>query len=359
MEKVILTTGGTGGHIFPALAVAQALRDLNPDVKLLFIGGNYGPEKEMVSRAGIPFEGLDARGILGRGWRALPALTEDFKAVFKAMSLIRSFGPCAVAAFGGYASFAPAVAAAILHKPLLLHEQNAIAGMSNKILSRFARQICLSLPNTEGIGRPGVVTGNPVRSEMANAGRQKNIPGKRLLILGGSQGAHALNQWVVENLSALQAAAVELRHQTGTKDLEWVRTAYAANGYDPQCAQAFIHDMSSVYAWADMALCRSGASTVAELCLAELPAILVPFPSAIRDHQTINARSLEQAGAAKLLPEADLSQALPLILDLLVNREALGQMSRATASLARPDAAMNVAREIQKLCKEAAHRKSA
>lgn len=350
MEKVILTTGGTGGHIFPALAVAQALREINPAIELLFVGGMYGPEAEMASRAGIPFAGLNTRGILGRGLRAIPALYEDFRAVFRAVSILRRFGPCAVASFGGYASFAPAVAAIVLRVPLLLHEQNAVAGMSNRLLARWARTICVSLPQTEGLTASCVVTGNPVRREIARGVGARMRPGKRLLVLGGSQGAHALNMWVVANILALKNAGVEILHQTGSRDLAMVRDAFSASGLPEENAQAFIHDMPAAYGWADLALCRSGASTVAELCAAELPAILVPFPAAIRDHQTVNARKLETVGAAKLVPEAELDQAIGIILNVLNNPALLNQMSRGAANLARPEAAMNVAREIEKLC---------
>lgn len=350
MEKVIFTTGGTGGHIFPALAAAQALKEMHPDVDLLFLGGTYGPEKEMAARAGIPFEALEARGILGRGWRAIPALAEDFRAVFKAVRIIRAFRPCAVAAFGGYASFAPGLAAIALRVPLLLHEQNAVAGMSNRILSRWADTVCVSLPQTAGIKPPYVVTGNPVRRDIAGAANYDQGAGKRLLVLGGSQGAHALNEWVAANLGAFKDAHVEILHQTGQKDLQKIREAFSAHGYDPEQAQAFIHDMPAAYGWADLALCRSGASTVAELCIAELPSVLVPFPAAIRDHQTLNARMLEKAGAAKLVPERELDIALGIILELLDSPELLSQMSRAAVSLARTDAAKNVAMEIDKLC---------
>lgn len=348
MRKIILTTGGTGGHIFPALATAEALRERLPDAELLFMGASYGPEKDMAAKAGIPFAGLPGRGILGRGFRAVPAAWDNLKAVAKAIAAVRSFGPSAVAAFGGYASFAPAVAAILLRIPLLLHEQNAVAGTSNRILAKWSRRVCLSLPHTQGIQGDCVLTGNPVRKGIALAA-QRRIPGKKLFVLGGSQGAHALNAHVISILPALRAGGVEIMHQTGAKDIQTVRNAYAASGYNPDCAQAFIDDMTGAYGWADLILCRAGASTVAELCASELPAILVPFPAAIHNHQTLNARVMAEAGAAVLLPEPELQSSADMIMNMLSDRSLLNRMSRACASLARPDAAARVAAEIENL----------
>lgn len=350
MRQIIITTGGTGGHIFPALATAQALKERDQDIDLLFIGATYGPEQKMAEQAAIPFVGLPARGILGKGMRALPAVWDNFRAVALALQAVKKFRPCVVAAFGGYASFAPAVAALMLRIPLLLHEQNAVAGTSNRLLAKWASKICLSLPCTGDICGRCVFTGNPVRRDMALAA-QRRVSGKKLLVLGGSQGAHALNMYVISILPELVANGIDILHQTGTKDIDAVRSAYAAAGCNPDCAKAFIDDMPEAYAWANLALCRAGASTVAELCVVELPSILVPFPAAIHDHQTLNARSMKDAGASILLPEDQLAKAGAMIVNLLQNQEELGKMSRACASLARPDAAARVAAEIDNLCK--------
>lgn len=349
MPRIILTTGGTGGHIFPALATAEAIREARPDADLLFMGATYGPEKEMAQKAGLPFCGLPGRGILGRGLKAIPAMRDNLVAVAKAIKAVRAFSPCVVAAFGGYASFAPAVAARLLRIPLLLHEQNAICGASNRLLGRFASTLCISLPQTTGFARPCVITGNPVRKNIGRAAARR-MPGRKLFVYGGSQGAHALNMLMKKFLPRLAASNVEILHQTGARDIDEMRAAYEAAGYARQCAQPFIDDMESAYAWADIALCRAGASCLAELCAAELPAILVPFPHAIHDHQTLNAKNLSDAGAAILLPEARLDEAFSTITNLLDNRAKLTGMSRAAATLARPDAAGAVAAEILKLC---------
>ncbi len=347
MLRVILTTGGTGGHIFPALAVADALREM--EAELLFVGGTYGPEAALALRAGIPFHGLPGRGFLGRGLRAIPAAGSMFLALGEALRVVRNFNPCAVAAFGGYASFATAMAAVALRIPLLVHEQNAVAGASNRFLSRFAGRICASVDNTQGFRRPFVVTGNPVRSVILKRGRI--FSGKNLLILGGSQGAHALNEFIIGILPDLNRAGVNLRHQTGQKDYEAVRAAYKAAGYAGECVSSFIDDMAEAYAWADLALCRAGASTIAEICICGLPAVLVPFPAAIHDHQTLNAKALEKAGAAILLPESELgAKGLQVLERLFSDPERLAAMSSAATEMAMPDAAQRVAGEIEKLC---------
>lgn len=350
MEKIILTTGGTGGHIFPALAVAEALKEINPQVELLFIGATYGPEKDLAKSANISFVGLEGRGILGRGFAAIPAAFENLRAIARAVKIIRDFSPCAVAAFGGYACFPTAVASLLCKRPLLLHEQNAIPGTSIKLLAKRAATVCVSLPQTEGLGRALVLTGNPVRRNVRQSQHEIRHKSKRILVLGGSQGAHALNEAIIAILPFLKDNHVEILHQTGTKDYERTRQAYADVGIDPGSVQPFIEKMGEAYSWADLAICRAGASTIAELCIAELPSILVPFPAAIHDHQTKNARVVADAGGALLVPESRLDQLQATIQELLSEPHKLGEMSRACTSLARPDAALLVAREIMKLC---------
>ncbi len=356
MQKIILTTGGTGGHIFPALAVAEALHRNNPDTEVLFVGSHYGPEKDLVSRAGIAFEGLPVRGFLGRGVKALAAGARMSVALIKAMGLVGRFRPQVVAGFGGYAAFAPMLAGVLRNVPCLLHEQNAIAGTSNRILGKMARRICLSLPGTEGFPQEKcVLTGNPVRQDICKAGEQPRGFGTRhLLVLGGSQGAHALNEFMVGMLPALRAANIEILHQTGVKDEQATREAYVAAGYAPDCVQAFIGDMATTYAWADLVLCRSGASTVAELCTCGLPALLVPFPHAIHDHQTRNARVMADSGAARLLPEAglDARTCTGLITSLMQDNASRQGMSLAARTLAQTDAADRVAKAIVALAEQ-------
>ncbi|WP_291445798.1 undecaprenyldiphospho-muramoylpentapeptide beta-N-acetylglucosaminyltransferase [Desulfovibrio sp.] len=346
MDNIILTTGGTGGHIFPALAVAEELRRRNPNANLLFVGSLYGPEERLMRQAGIPFEGLPVRGLLGRGFKAVGAGAQMALAVGKAVGILRRFKPDVVAGFGGYAAFAPMLAARILGVPGVLHEQNAIAGASNRFLARLARRVCISLPNTSGFDmKKCVFTGNPVRAAVSAVGQvDRHRQTRRLLVVGGSQGAHALNAFMLENLAEFRGAGVEIRHQTGITDEGSARAAYVAAGYAPECVSAFIDDMAGAYAWADVALCRAGASTVAELCAAGLPSVLVPFPYAIHDHQTRNAEVLTRSGAAVLVPEGRMAvQGMSdILLRLLTMPGEREPMAAAALAAARPDAAARV-----------------
>lgn len=354
MDKILLTTGGTGGHIFPALAVAEELRRRKPGARLLFVGSQYGPEARLCARAGIEFAGLPVRGFLGRGLRAVGAAARMSVAVGKALALVRGFGPDAVAGFGGYAAFAPMLAARLSGVPSVLHEQNAVAGTSNRLLARLARRVCVSLPGTRGFpAEKCVLTGNPVRAAIAGvADMRKDATARgtrRLLVLGGSQGAHSLNALVPGLLARLKADGVEIRHQCGERDLAATRAAYAEAGYAPECVNAFIDDMAGAYAWADLALCRAGASTVAELCAAGLASVLVPFPAAIHDHQTRNAEVVSAAGAARLVQERDFPRTdmAALLLGLLADPGALEAMGRAARGLACADAAAAVADALE------------
>lgn len=359
MKRVLLTTGGTGGHIFPALAVAEELRSRHPGMALLFMGSLYGPERRLAENAGIDFVGLPVRGFLGRGLRGLAAAGRMLAAIPKALVTVRRFAPDAVAGFGSYAAFAPLVAARALRVPGVLHEQNAVAGVSNRLLSRLTDTVCVSLPGTQGFeGRRVVVTGNPVRKDIFAVGHApRDFSRRHLLVVGGSQGAHALNRLVVELLPELKKRGISVYHQTGPRDEAEVAAAYGAQGMTAGGAcrvSAFIDDMPSAYAWADLALCRAGASTVAELCGAALPSLLVPFPYAAHDHQTFNAKAVEGAGAARLLPEAGLTAEglLGHLDEVLAETATLSAMSKAALSLAKPDAAALVVDQLEAVCGE-------
>lgn len=296
------------------------------------------------------------RGFLGRGLKAVEAGFRMTWAVGKAIGIVRRFKPHVVAGFGSYAAFAPMLAGRMLGVPIVLHEQNAIAGTSNRVLARLAQRICLSLPDTRGFDPAMcVLTGNPVRAGVSEAGRLPRARGaRRLLVMGGSQGAHALNMFVVEHLSAFKAAGVEIRHQTGVADEQTVRSAYAAAGYDPSSVTAFIDDMAAAYAWADVALCRSGATTVAELCAAGLPSVLVPFPYAVHDHQTRNAEVLAQSGAAILVPEPRMAveEMAQTLISLLGDSGERTRMSAAALAAARPDAAARVLSVLEEIARQ-------
>lgn len=356
MEKVILCAGGTGGHIFPALAVAEEIKNKRPGADILFMGSLYGPEGRLAKKAGLEFVGLNVRGLLGRGFKAVPAAARLALAVAKAAKIIRAFKPDVIAAFGGYASAAPALAGRLLGAPVLLHEQNAVAGAGNRTLSRLARTVCVSFPETAGFKRPVVLTGNPARKNIAKAAEnRKAFGGRRLLILGGSQGARALNRFVPAAARKLAEAGVEIWHQCGERDEAETRAAYAKEGVENVKITPFIEDMTAAYAWADLAFCRSGASVLAELCLAGLPALLSPFPAAIYDHQTLNARWLEKAGCAVIMPEKELNADLfvAAVKDYFANPAKAESMSRAALALAKPEAAVTICGEMEKIAAKA------
>ncbi|MDO5536667.1 MAG: undecaprenyldiphospho-muramoylpentapeptide beta-N-acetylglucosaminyltransferase [Desulfovibrionaceae bacterium] len=345
MKRVLLTTGGTGGHIFPALAVAEELR-ARGGVELLFMGSLYGPEKRLAENAGIRFVGLPVRGMLGRGVRAVAAAGRLLAAMPMALRVVKDFAPDCAAGFGGYAAFAPLFAARLLRVPSVLHEQNAVGGVTNRVLARVCDRICVSLPGTSGFGkRELALTGNPVRRCIFEAGKvTRSFDRRHLLVVGGSQGAHPLNALMMEILPALKETGVSVIHQTGEKDYQEVARAYQALGMDDCRVAPFVDDMEQAYAWADLGLTRAGASTVAELCGTGLPSLLVPFPQAAHDHQTFNARALEKAGAARLLVQKDLDAGglLAQLRELLADPARLHSMSQSALCLATPLAAANV-----------------
>ena len=346
MERVILTTGGTGGHIFPALAVAEELRARHPGIQVLFVGSECGPEAELSTRAGLSFIGLPVRGFWGRGLKSLGAAVGMLRALWRAFFLLRCFAPQVVMGFGGYAAFAAVLAARCLNIPAAVHEQNALAGVSNKILGKLTGNILCSLPDTQGFwGCSAVPAGNPVRRCIVEAGQKaRRGEGKRLLIMGGSQGAKAVNTYVAQALQRFKEAGIAIWHQSGSADYERMRAVYKDAGMEGARLEAFIHDMGQAYAWADLALCRSGATTVAELAACGLPAACIPFPHATHDHQTMNARLLERQGAALVVAEHELDRRdfAGMVIALLHSPEKIAAMSEAAHKLARPQAAAAV-----------------
>ncbi|GAB7079814.1 undecaprenyldiphospho-muramoylpentapeptide beta-N-acetylglucosaminyltransferase [Megalodesulfovibrio paquesii] len=360
LERVLLTTGGTGGHIFPALAVAEALRQARggsgaESVRLLFVGGQSGPEARLCARAGIEFLGLPVRGVIGRGVKAISAMAALVQSFFQALRILRRFRPQVVAGFGGYASFPSMAAAAVLGLPTALHEQNSVPGVSNRLLARTARTVLLSFPDELQRFHAGktVLTGNPVRRDIAalHETPQAVSGEKRLLILGGSQGAVAVNDAIIAALPRLREAGVSILHQAGERDATRVRAAYEAAGWDGSCVQAFMDDMAGAYAWADLAVCRAGASTVFELAAAGLPAVFIPFPFATHNHQAVNARHLERAGAAICIEQQQLASRdlAGEVLALFSNPERLAAMGQAARAWARPGAAADIAAALERL----------
>jgi UDP-N-acetylglucosamine--N-acetylmuramyl-(pentapeptide) pyrophosphoryl-undecaprenol N-acetylglucosamine transferase len=352
MRRVMLTTGGTGGHIFPALAVAATLRERHPGVEILFVGGE-GPEGRLAREAGLDFAGLPVRGVLGRGLKAVPALARMAASLFSALALVRDFKPQVVAGFGGYAGFCPVLAAWMLRVPTAVHEQNSVPGVTNRILARLAARALVSYPDDSRAFPSGkvLITGNPVRPEIAAQAQTKSsrVVPSRILVLGGSQGAKAVNRVVVTAWPRLAGAGFELWHQTGSSDYESVSHLY--RGMDNVRVEPFIAGMAAAYDWADLVIGRAGASTLAELAVMGLPSVLVPFPHATHDHQSVNASYLSRAGAAVVVTEKDLNaqRLAETVLGLMGDADKLTAMGRAALSQGKPDAAGLIADELLRL----------
>jgi UDP-N-acetylglucosamine--N-acetylmuramyl-(pentapeptide) pyrophosphoryl-undecaprenol N-acetylglucosamine transferase len=361
LNKVLIVAGGTGGHVFPGLALAKALQEQNVTVE--WLGTPTGIETQLVPAAGIPITYINVRGIRGMGWRrwvAAPFLI--LKAVITALQLLRRYQPDVVCGLGGFAAGPAGVACLLTRTPLVVHEQNAIPGFTNRVLSRWAKHVFLGLPQPKDHPhrlQKGEVIGNPVRSVLfeipSPAERFTHRQGPlRVLILGGSQGAVALNKLIPEafakvDIAKLADQGLEIWHQVGAKHLEAAKIAYNSLINDSVRLVPFIDDMASAYAWADLVICRSGALTVAELAASGVGSLLIPFPAAIDDHQTYNAKYLVDLGAAELLPQATLTaeKLAECIQTLGCDREKLLEMAENARKGAFPDATEKFVKNIE------------
>lgn len=347
-RKVLIMAGGTGGHVFPALATADRLRRQGVEVE--WLGSLSGIENEIVPAAGIPLYRISVTGLRGKG--RLSLLLAPFRlarALGQALAVLRRARPDAVLGMGGFAAGPGGLAAWLLRTPLVVHEQNAIPGLTNRALSKLARRVLRAFPQAFAERRDVETTGNPVRGpilelappEQRFAGREGPL---RLLVVGGSLGALAINTVLPQALARLPAdQRPQVWHQTGKRHFEATRQAYAQAGVEASVVP-FIERMDQAYGWADLVLCRAGALTVSEIEIAGLGAIFVPFPHAVDDHQTANARHLEQAGAARVVQQAELDAArLAELLAELNDRQKLLDMAHRARQQARPDASDRVA----------------
>lgn len=333
-RPIMIMAGGTGGHVYPALAVADELRTRG--VPVVWLGTRKGIEARLVAQAGYEIEWLAVSGLRGKGLLSLLlAPVTLILALLEALRIIRRRDPCAVLGMGGFVSGPGGLMAWVLGKPLLVHEQNAVPGLTNKILARLANVVMEAFPGSFTTRRGTVHVGNPVRRNITTlaspAQRLKQRDGAlRLLIFGGSLGAAALNQVVPQALAALPKEKRPLVwHQTGTKNIQTTSTSYAQLQI-PARIDAYIDNMAEAYAWADVVLCRAGAMTISELAAAGVASILVPYPHAVDDHQTANARHLVAAGAAVLVPESQLSvERLQGLLADMTHSRALDMANRA------------------------------
>jgi UDP-N-acetylglucosamine--N-acetylmuramyl-(pentapeptide) pyrophosphoryl-undecaprenol N-acetylglucosamine transferase len=356
--RVLIMAGGTGGHVFPALAAARVLVERGCEVR--WLGTQAGIEARLVPAAGIAVEWVRVSGLRGKGFAGW--LTAPFKltrAVRDALAAVKRWEPHVVLGLGGFVSGPGGVAAWLTRRPLVIHEQNAIAGLTNRILASLADVVAEAFPGSFGARTDVVFTGNPVRREIeqvpAPAVRLAGRGRPRLLVFGGSQGAAALNRLVPAALALLAPSErPEVLHQTGRNRRDAVAAAYAAAGIQADVRE-FVDDMAAAYAWADVAVCRSGALTVAELAAAGLASVLVPFPAAVDDHQTENARYLASRGAAVLLTEATLTaERLSHELKLLTAPDARRRVAMSEA--ARAAFCPGAAEKLADLCLAALER---
>ena len=347
-RTLLIMAGGTGGHIFPGLAVAEEARAAGWQV--VWMGARGGMEERLVSRHGIPTAWIRARAARGKGLVQKLLLPMNLLFSFwQSARALRALRPDVVLGMGGYVAFPGGMMASLLGRPLALHEQNAIAGLANRVLARVADRVMVAFP---GALEGGAWTGNPVRRDIsAVAPPEERFAGRsgalRILVVGGSLGAQALNEAVPGALALLKDKPVVV-HQSGEKHLEALRANYAAAGVHGELV-AFIDDMARRYAEADLVICRAGAVTVAELSAAGLASVLVPFPHAVDDHQTANARFLADQGAAVLVPQRELTPRRLAELIGRLDRPALLAMARKARALGKPDAARAVARECMEL----------
>ena len=349
VQPILIMAGGTGGHVFPALAVADELRARG--VPVIWLGTKAGIEARLVPQAGYPIEWLNITGWRGKGvLNTLLAPARLIMACYQALKVLLKRKPCAVLGMGGFASGPGGLMAWLLRKPLLIHEQNAVAGLTNRLLSIVAHEVMEAFPGA--LGKKATYVGNPVRKDIIElpspaqrlAGRDGAL---RVLVIGGSLGAVKLNELVPEAVSKIETAArPEVWHQTGLKNIDAAQALYKKFNVEAR-VEAFVDDMAAAYAWADVVICRAGAMTVFELAAAGIASILVPYPHAVDDHQTVNAAYLEKVEAAIIRQQKDIdAEWLCSIMEKLTqNRDRLLRMAMSARGQAKPDAVNDVAKQ--------------
>lgn len=356
--RVLIAGGGTGGHLFPGIALAEEVVTRHPKNDVVFVGTTRGLEARVVPQNGFVFEAITSRGLKGMGFLklVLGLLTLPLSFI-EALSLVRKYRPDVVVGVGGYSSGPVVMAAWLLGVPTAVQEQNALPGLTNKILGKFVKAVFLSFDETTRFFAKARthVLGNPIRRALLDNFLKPSVAHDKftVLVFGGSLGARGLNTRVVEALGHLAAEKDSLRlvHQTGKNDLEAVKQGYEGKGFDAEVRE-FIDDMSAAYLSCDLVVCRAGATTIAELTTCKKASILVPFPFATDDHQAVNAKALVDAGAALMFREGELTgeKLAAAILELKRDPARLEKMQKAAGLLGRPEAAREIADVLQQLC---------
>lgn len=365
--RIIISGGGTGGHIFPAISIANAIKRLRPETELLFVGAEGRMEMQRVPQAGYPIKGLPVMGFDRKNLLAnVKVLACLWKSRQMAKQIIKEFRPDCAVGVGGYASGPTLNVAEGLGIPTLLQEQNSYAGVTNKLLAKRASAICVAYEGMERFfpAERIALTGNPVRRELLEQTRSRAevladwgfSPDKpTVLLIGGSLGARTMNESVLNHLPLLRQSGVQLLWQTGKVYAEAIAQRLEAEGGKPDnlCVVDFITDMGSAYAAADLVISRAGAGSISELCLLGKPTILVPSPNVAEDHQTKNARALSDKAAALFVADADAPRALmPLAINTVRDAEKLTQLSATIRQLAKPHAAEDIAEQVIALAED-------
>ena len=356
--RYLISGGGTGGHIFPAISIANALKELDPEAEILFVGALGRMEMERVPQAGYKIVGLPVRGFnRAQPWKNVSVLVDLVKSIRQVKKIIRDFRPDVGVGVGGYASGAAMWAAANMGIPILLQEQNGFAGVTNKILKNKAAKICVAYPGMERFfpAEKIILTGNPVRQNLTKVESRKSKVESRktLLIIGGSLGARTINEAVKEAISHQLSAfsGIHVVWQTGKVYYEKCKAVWEAAGKPAniECLD-FLSDMPERYAQADLVISRAGASSISEICLLGKPAILVPSPNVAEDHQTHNAMALVNRDAAVLVRDAEAAEKLiPTALTLLEDKAKLEVLHTNVLKLAQADSATRIAKEVMAL----------
>lgn len=357
-KTILVMAGGTGGHVFPALAVAHKLQQQG--CRIEWLGTERGIESEVVVKANIPITFIRVAGLRGKGLlRKLLAPVKLLGALAQSLLAVRRIKPVCVLGMGGFASGPGGIAAWLLRKPLVIHEQNAVAGMTNRLLKPFANYVLAAFPGAFGDNSKSkvITVGNPLRDAITKLNEAHDASATaaeklHLLVLGGSLGAQVLNEVVPQAIALMpEAKRPEVWHQTGKNNDKATVEAYQATQLDAR-VDPFVHDMEQAYQWADIIVCRSGALTVSEIASVGLASILVPYPHAVDDHQTRNAGFLEQAGAAVIVPQSQLTanRLAELLTDQFSERDRIIEMSERARAVAQNDAAERVAEHCMEVC---------
>jgi len=344
--KILIAAGGTGGHIYPGIAIAEELKERDPDNEILFIGSYEGLEGDLVKKEGFKIRLIHARALLRKlSYKAISAPFMTMIGFFEALQVLFAFKPDMLVVTGGYVSFPVICAAIILRTPFILHEQNVLPGLTNRLWHRFARATTLSFEETLEY-MEGTVTGNPVRKKILSAKRKKNNE-RTVAIIGGSQGAKSINKTVVSHLHELED--YKLFHIIGKRDYETLTEFIEFTTYPHYHPIEYAHNIEEVLSQSDLVVSRAGATIISEIIALGLPSILIPFPYSAEGHQDLNADVLAQAGAAVVLPDKDIEK-LPLeIRSLLEDETKLIKMGQAALKLMRRDAAKQIADMIYDL----------